>query len=91
MIRHSLHKLIQKSSTPNVSKHVGRMDHSMTQRGFRYSSSLKNYNSNHELINAVGLAGAFASVTSIIAILPLDELRQKDPNNFCYHRHLHPR
>ena len=53
--------------------------------------SFENSNSNHQIINAIGLASAFGSVSAIVAMSPLDELTQIDPNNVCYHRHLHPR
>jgi flagellar motor component MotA len=45
----------------------------------------------NQLIHGMGVAGALMSVTAMVALSPLDEFEKVDPDNVCYHRHLHPR
>lgn len=45
----------------------------------------------NQLIHGIGVVGALMSVTAMVALSPLDEFEKVDPENVCYHRHLHPR
>ena len=45
----------------------------------------------NQFIHGVGVVGALMSVTAMVALSPLDEFEKVDPENVCYHRHLHPR
>ena len=44
-------------------------------------SNIAKEQQSHQITHAAG----------VIALLPLDEFEKLDPENVCYHRHLHPR
>lgn len=89
MMRNTLRTMIKKNV--DAGNAIKRRNLNLKNTKRFVTHSFENSNSNHQIINGIGLASAFGSVTTIVAMLPLDEFKQKDPNNVCYHRHLHPR
>ena len=47
--------------------------------------------SKSQVINAMGLVGAFGAITGVLAMAPLDEFERIEKKNVAYHHHLHPR
>ena len=54
-------------------------------------SNIAKEQQSHQITHAAGVVGALMLISAIIALLPLDEFEKLDPENVCYHRHLHPR